>query len=225
MSAHEHETQSNDEELSELDKIIKKEAQEYNTPVSDEIIKKEAEETDKHYTPIDPQIITREAEETDKHYQQVDDATIKQKAESYVEPNERAYHRFCNRLDRELTEIYRTMPEFNKENESDAKEFIKETILEIDGRRGLFDPTETLETMIRDYAIRDANITSKQLNPQEKNIYHTLLAMQKIKQAIEKPQLEQELLKQAYDSLNDAQEPAIAQNLQQIMQAIKKYYE
>ena len=38
-----HETQNNDEDLSELDRIIKKEAEEYNTQVPDETIKKERE--------------------------------------------------------------------------------------------------------------------------------------------------------------------------------------
>ena len=216
-------TQNDEEDLSELDAKIREESQEYNQTVPDEVIQKEAEETDKHYTPIDQEVLAAEAEEYDS--QQPDEATIKQEAEKCIEPNEKKYRTFCNRVNLQVSQIYDAIFQKDNKYKDGIKSFIRETILEIDGRIGLFSREATLDTLIRDYAIRDANITSKKLTQEEIKTYNLFLAIKKIKQAMEKPAFEQELLEETYELLQNAETPEIAQNLNLIVQAIKKFYE
>lgn len=194
---------SPEEGLSELDKIIKKEAQindRHNKVPPKEIIEEEANENDKHYTPIDEKILEEEAEETNMLYSK----DLAYFAETYADADSKIEQKYFEIFGETLAEKQETVKLTN------------ELVMNILGKTS---ETETLETKVKDYAIRDA-LGFNPLNDKEKTEYYKARAILKLTEAYTNKEAKKELMQEAKEIMSEIPNAAVAKELSENVRRI-----
>lgn len=204
-----------------IDEIIKKEAQEYDSRIDNAALKKEADETDKHYNTVCDNVVLSGAQNWDQTHG-LDDELIKKESEKWYW-EERKYKKFTENLQKEVYFLYATM--FSTESATDEikKNTVFATLLHRDRRIYTIDENTPLENTVRDYATRQALSASEQLTPEEKKEFDISITIIALDKAMDDPKQKSKFLDEAYFALKEQDKDLTLKDIEDIYKVAMTY--
>ncbi|MBI4141721.1 hypothetical protein HY484_02235 [Candidatus Woesearchaeota archaeon] len=220
---------SSDDELSDLDKIIKEEAEEYER---DSAAAKYERKPEQQYlrTPEEEAIEKLKlGDHKQNEHKTVDDKTVQAEAKEGLE-HEGNYLKFREKLPHIITQEYfkvYTMPtkfeskedeQFIKEMYDQRKAFIESVIIYRDGRyKQHLDTSEgqkTIEDKIKEYDIRKTNPTvSEPLSSEEETDYAFANAILNMSKALDEPEHKKQHLRETRRALQNIGQETLVESL------------